>query len=50
MLGKIIVSQIFAIPTAWACTAALSQVTNNVPWFVPVGIWGFVSLLVLAKL
>jgi hypothetical protein len=50
MMGKILVSQVFAIPVAWACTAALSQVAGNIPWFVPVGIWGFVSLFILAKL
>ena len=50
MFVKLIVSQVFAITVAWACTAALSQFTSNIPWFVPVGLWGFVSLFVLAKL
>jgi hypothetical protein len=50
MLGKVVISQIFAIPTAWASTAALTAMFGNLPWYIPVGIWGFVSLFVLAEL
>jgi len=50
MKGKLIVSQIFAIPSAWASTAALIELFHNIPWYVPVGIWAVVSLYVLAKL
>jgi hypothetical protein len=50
MWGKVIVSQIFAIPSAWAATAALMQLFTNIPWYVPVGTWALVSLYALAKL
>jgi len=50
MLGKLIVSQVFAIPLAWASTAAISAMFNGTPWYITVGVWGIVSLYVLSKL
>jgi len=51
MKGKLIASQILAIPTAWASTAALAQISNtSIPLCVPIGIWGFISIYVIAKL
>jgi hypothetical protein len=50
MWGKFIISQVFAIPIAWACTEALKKMYGSAPWYITVGIWGFVSLYVLAKI
>jgi len=49
MKGKLIASQIFGIPAAWASSAALGQICGSVPWYFTVGIWAFVSLLVIVK-
>jgi hypothetical protein len=50
MMGKLIISQIFAISSAWAFTSALTALFSNVPAYVPIGIWAMTSLLVLVKL
>jgi hypothetical protein len=51
MWGKLIVSQVLAIPSAWASDSALAQMFNtSIPLYVPVGIWAFVSVYVIAKL
>ena len=49
MKGKLITSQIFAIPSAWASSAALAQIFGVAPWYFTVGIWAFVSLIVIVK-
>lgn len=50
MLGKVILSQIFAIPIAWASTIALTEMYDTFPWYFTILIWGFVSIFVIAKL
>jgi len=46
MLGKLIVSQIFAIPAGWVAGTAI----KGTPASVGVIVWVLVSLFVLAKL
>ena len=50
MLGKAILSQIFAIPSAIVTHVAGTDIFGSVPLWVPVGAWVFVSVLVLWEL
>jgi hypothetical protein len=49
MWERFVISQIFAIPLAWASAAAITATFNSTPWYVTVGVWGIVSLYVCSK-